>query len=272
VSESGAESAEGVQARLGMAAYPGATEEVALGALASERAYALMRRFALQQCPDLICAFAFGSISREAYRPYSDLDLVIVAPSGASLERRCVIFQGAPIESHQFGLDALPIIVREARRSGNSFVLTPLATGVCLEDPLGVAAEVGRRAAHALAAGPDLPARRLDEARYALTNQLLDLAGDLSPDERFACAMTLYPLLLEVLFFRERVWRYRGKWVARGLADVEPAFMSALQEAYSDLQKGDAGALLGLGEALLDSVGGALWAGYSQTAVFNARG
>lgn len=254
--------------RLFEAAYPGVSDAVTAGMLSRADALELSRKFVREHLPDEVAVFGFGSAFSGTFRPYSDLDLVVVLREGMLLRSRCLMFNGVPVEVHAFGADGIDSIIQFSRRHGNASVLLPIAHGEVVLDMHGEADAIKRRFTAAFAAGPRAADPKLmDTLRHFVTTQLLDLAGGLAPDEALMVATGVYPSLLQLLFLLSRTWRHRGKWAARyGEALVEN-MAAKVAQAYAKAAAGDFEEFMALAVEILDRAGGPLWAGYEEELV-----
>lgn len=246
------------------ASYPGLGQAAREGMLSREDACALALHFVRAHFPTAVAVFGFGSAFAARFRPYSDIDLVIVLPQGRFLRNRCGVFRGVPFDLHVFGVGAAEQVIRYAKRSGNASVLLPIATGEVLADPALVAEDIRTRFAQAFAEGPEpAPPRAVATLRHTVTTQLLDMAGGLNADEAAMAALAVYPMLMRLLFAQTRTWRHRGKWAARHgdslFEDLVPRLRAAYGRAMAD---GDVAPLTDLALRILERSGGPLWSPY----------
>jgi len=251
------------------AAYPGAGEPAKAGRIGRDEAIDLARDFALAHFPGVAAVFGFGSAFNGGFRPYSDIDLVIALPRGRFLRNRCLLHRGVPMELHVFGLEGADRVIGFARRSGNASVLLPIAQGEVLLDQYLIADEIKRRFAQAYEAGPEpAPATAIHALRHMITTQLLDLAGGLSPEEATASALSVYPLLMRLLYATGQSWRHRGKWAARHGERLMGGLAAKVHAAYRAAMEGDPEPLLALALDVLDRAGGPLWAPHVDEVTF----
>lgn len=246
------------------ASYPGLGTAAREGRLSREDARELAMQFVNQHFPSSLVVFGFGSAFSSRFKPYSDIDLVVVLPQGRFLRNRCGVYRGVPFDLHVFGVGAVEQVIRFAKRSGNASVLLPVATGEVLADPALVAEDIRARFGQVFAEGPD-PARprAVISLRHAITTQLLDLASDLNPSEAAMAALAVYPMLMRLLFCQNRTWRHRGKWAARHGDSLFDGLASRLHVAYGQVMTdGNVAPLVELAMQIMERSGGPLWSPY----------
>lgn len=248
------------------AAFPEAKPEVQLGKLALEDAASVAVGVVKEHHPNALAAIVCGSAFHGTYAPYSDLDVVIILPSGNFIRNQCFMHHGIPIDLQLFGIEAVNNIIRYVRRSGNSSILRSVTFGRAVCDPGNIAPELQAKFREEYERGPGAHQKvDVDSLRWQITTVLADLCGGTTKEEAAICGLTLYSPLLSLILIQTRSWRSRGRWVAR---ELEPDLLLELYQAYAALLTGSKVEFVRFALGTLKKSGGPLWAGYEDGLVF----
>ena len=125
--------------------------------------------------------------------------------------------------------------------------------------------------AQAIARGPaPLTAREASYARYALTDQLDDLAGGAVPAVRDAIAIEVWRGCVELLLARAGRWRGTGKWLVKELqaldGDEGTDYATRLHVGLHEALNGQPDALTILADEILQEAGGRISDGFYLSA------
>lgn len=234
------------------------------GRLNADAALDMMREATLEGVPDCQWAFGHGSALQGSFSAFSDLDVVAVVPSGQFWEKRCLNHKGYLVELQIYSLDILDILLLLAKNTGMSFGLMA-SSGVVIIDIDGGAPAFKERLQVAFDEGPKpISGKAFAGFRHKLTNRIVELLGAGNPDERVACGLAMYDLIVKIELALSTGWRHTGKWVPRVLAGEDSETFPRINAAYQALLAGDAQPLASFAAALLDRIGGPLWRGYSK--------
>jgi hypothetical protein len=172
---------------------------------------------------------------------------------------------GWPIEAFVYTSDTYQSWFDKDRQRRQPSLPAMCANGVVLKDSDGLAAQVQEEARALLAAGPEpLTPSELDGGRYRITDLLLDLESA-SSDEVPFILVALVPTLANLVCDMNGQWRGDGKWMIRAVGECSPELAAQLAAALSKAMQGeDMRPLLAFADAMLDRVGGRLFAGYSS--------
>lgn len=235
------------------------------GSASPQWALGVARRAIQVHYPKAFYAYACGSAATGRYRPYSDIDVIVILEASLHYEQRCLIFEGAPIDFQTMGKDAAPSVAAHARRSGFAASIEALAGGEIIVDTDGGAAALRQMMRDAIDAGREPAAPiMIDVLRNVITNLLLDLCGADDPAEIIACGLALYYPLMNLLTPKDTGWLHAGKMIARRLKASDSDVFDRVVVAYRDLMEGRPDGVMLLTEEVLDRWGGPLWDGYVQ--------
>lgn len=219
-------------------------------------------RFLRSIHPEIVAVFLFGSHARGTASEQSDIDLVLITASGSSIVRECRLFEHSKLDLQICGLNLLPLVVRHARASGESILLIPLASSQCIYAADERAAEIQRVAISECARGPDPRPELVQLLRYQITNQIEDLEVISDSGERLFCATHLFQLVLELWMIEQRCWRFRGKWLARTLAEHANNEYELLRNALVSAISGEIEPLRIVADQMIARCGGRLGIGF----------
>lgn len=147
-----------------------------------------------------------------------------------------------------------------------------VATGTMIGPQLAEGKAVQARAAELLANGPaPFTGTKAESLRYFVSDLVEDLRDERPPAETAAAAISLYPMLADLILFGRGAWSGRGKWIPRLLRQLDGDLADVFDQAFRLAVAGDAEKLVALAESELARHGGALFAGYRQNAPLEAR-
>lgn len=222
------------------------------------------RAFVARHFPDCHAAFLGGSVVRGDATAHSDLDIAILTESGGAPFRASYVEDGWPIEAFVHTRDSFrDFFERERQRR------RPTLAMICVEGPIlqerdGWARRIRAAAAALLAAGPMplSPEERLNH-RYRLTDLLDDFESFERQDEGAFLATALAGEAVSLLLATQGHWGGADKWIPRALRRFDPARADELAAALAAFfQEGERAPLVRFASAVLEPLGGRLFAGY----------
>jgi hypothetical protein len=225
--------------------------------------------------PDALEAWLSGSVVLGGATATSDLDITVLLDTG-SAQRGSLTYDGWPVELFVHTEATLRAFVAKDIARRRPTMARLVSTGVPLLDgPIGL--DLQRECAEVVAAGPGaLPPDELELARYALTDQLDDLAGGASAHVRDAIAIEVWRRTAELLLATSCWWQGSAKWLVREVEACDrargTAFAERLHTGLHDALAGDTGPLAAVAEEVLELAGGRLWAGFAQEATLPGTG
>ncbi|WP_179133915.1 nucleotidyltransferase domain-containing protein [Halobacillus massiliensis] len=215
------------------------------------------RGFIEEYFPHCEAALLSGSVVRGEHTSSSDLDIVILEKD---TYRKSFVYQEWPIEAFVYNEDSLDYTFFIEKQHG-----VPLLTRLCAE---GVIIKGGMRAdalieegKKSLLEGPNpLPAYKLDQCRYMISDLLDDLEGSACKAEDIFTVSALIGQLHSFILRAEQKWTGEGKWMYRSLKKHNPLIARRLAECtetfYKSHQKED---IIQLADELLKPFGGRLF-------------
>lgn len=199
-----------------------------------------------------------GSVITPHRTPGSDLDIVVVLPSGdpEAPHRESRVFRGWPVELFVHDEETLAHYLASELSRRKPHLHRMIACGVAL---VGDPSDWQARCDEVLSAGPaPLTAAEVESARYAMTDLLDDLVHARALGERLVVAATLwFAIARQSLIFANR-WLGAGKWLLRELHELDPRLAEEWLAAHRDPD-----AIEALARATLDRIGGPLFDGYA---------
>ncbi|GAB3421848.1 nucleotidyltransferase domain-containing protein [Flindersiella endophytica] len=198
----------------------------------------LVRDYLEAAYPELRAALLTGSIVRGTATATSDLDVVVLLPSGFGSVRETVGWSGRTVDVFGYDLAALErwlAVDTSQRRPGLSSMVLD---GVLIAGSPSVAAEARAAAQRVYEAGPaPWTEAQLLRLRYGVTDVLLDLetAGDRA--ESLLLASTLVTEAVTLLFATAGHWSGNGKWLLRELRGYDAELAADLEAAYDELAR-----------------------------------
>ncbi|MFI7113842.1 cupin domain-containing protein [Nonomuraea sp. NPDC050227] len=209
--------------------------------------------------PGALYAFVGGSVLTERRTSTSDLDVVVVLDGLAVPYRESLRWHGWPVELYVHSETSLDAYVDRDLAERKPGVARMCADGAVLVDRTGGrASDLQAALGDRLAAGPGgLAAARADQARYALSDLLDDLAGATDPGEQLFIRWQVVQETARLALDVGGRWRGNGKWLLRELRGHDPALADELLAAHSDPEL-----LTSVASGVLERAGGRLWEGY----------
>ena len=207
--------------------------------------------------PQALWAVLTGSVLTVHRTPGSDLDIVVLLPTGDSQapHRDSRHFRGWPVELFVHDEQTLAHYLAKELPLRKPHLHRMVARGATLVgDPRRWQAECDG----VLAKGPTpLTDSERDYARYGLTDLLDDLVHAVDPGERTVIAATAWTVAAQdALAFADR-WAGNGKWLLRELRDLDPELAQRWLAA-----SGDAEAIETIVNEVLTRMGGPLFDGF----------
>ena len=238
--------------------FPPVSREVEAGTLTSSKAQDVACRYVAEHWPDAKGVFLYGSIVERRYKPFSDVDLVvIVSQLRHDLRIRCS-FDGLPIEAHIFDEASFGRDLIQAERSGVPGVGLATRNALVILDTDGTAARLKQASSRVFERGPqELSSIERAYLRRNVTTKLAELLGARPLAERAIVAAALRELLYILHFCSEKMWRYSGNWAARMAPDFGERLEAAIESAISAREPDK---LFGLARELVIPIGGFGWA------------
>jgi hypothetical protein len=204
--------------------------------------------------PEAQWALLAGSVLTADRTPGSDLDIVVLRPSGAPY-RENLRFRGWPVELFVHDEESQRRFFESEYAQRKPSLRRMVATGVPLIGDPGPVRDV---AARELAAGPPpLTEAEADRERYGLTDLLDDLTHVIDPGERIALTGTGWVAAASSALVLRGAWSGRGKWLLRELRALDPDLAAAWLSAAGSAEK-----VAAFITRVLDDAGGPLFDGY----------
>lgn len=227
------------------------------------------RAVVARRFPEAIQAWLSGSVVLGGATPTSDLDITVLLEHGPA-RRESVMDQGWPVELFVHTEASVRAFVAKDLRRRRPTMARRVATGVPLVEGDG-GLDLQRECAAVVAAGPGPTSPEdLALARYLLTDQLDDLAGGATPHVHAAVAIEVWRRSAELLLAAAGRWDGGGKWLVREVDAYDQeqgtAYAERLHRGLHGALAGDVGPLVEVADAVLDLVGGRLWAGFERRA------
>lgn len=216
--------------------------------------------------PDAVAAFLGGTVLGPLRTPLSDLDVVVIRPSGSPVFRETVAHGGWTVKLFVSTPEWYAGTVDREVAARRSPLLHMVAEGrVLAGGPTAVTTQRGAR--ERLAAGPaPVSVADLDGLRYLVTDLLDDLRGATDPAEAAFVAVRSVDAVGRLALSIAGWWLGTGKWLGRRLREAAPATHDALVAGLRAAVTGDVGPLVAVGEAVLAAAGGPLLVGYRRDA------
>ena len=210
--------------------------------------------------PNAVHAFFCGSAAHGQYRPYSDLDVIVTARMDHIYERRCVMFEGYPIDFQVLSLRLFDQIVRDARSNAVGHALQSLANGHIIVDADGNAATIQRKMAEIYAAGPSPPApMAIKMLKMFVCEAVIDLATLTDRNELIATGLSMFEPLAKLDCAKKAGWLSVGKHYPRELRRIDPDGFDPIASAYAELLDGRPDNLIAFAMSVVDAWGGLDW-------------
>jgi hypothetical protein len=245
---------------------PSVNDAVRNGTVGSAEAANVMARASVRLFPNAVHVFACGSHSAGSQRPYSDLDIIVTSDTATPYERKCVVFEGYPLDFQNISLRTIKAAVARAKASGIGFTVHALSRALILRDSDGNAAALRDWVSAEWSKQKVDPHPRSREVlKMAMCDLLLDLCTVRTENEMMACGLSAYHVLINMLTPQKIGWLSTGKFVPRELGDMEPDVYPQIIDAYRQLLQGAPDALIVICLDAVDAWGGPAWDGFVQT-------
>jgi hypothetical protein len=158
-----------------------------------------------------------GSIAAGNDTPTSDLDIVLLFPSGHPNYAETTTYEGRIVEVFAHTPESIAYWNQREVAERRPILADLCAHSLVLRGTT-LATKVQADARELLAEGSaPLTQAENDSLRYALSAELDDLRGTASPAERFAIRAQVFGSAAELLLHLERIWLGKGKWLVRQL-------------------------------------------------------
>ena len=210
-------------------------------------------------------AFLGGSVATGTYTANSDLDMIVIVDDLPGAFRETLRHRGWPVELFCHTVESFQDFVARDIEGRRPPLLHMCAEGFLMLDADGTGARMRAEARVLLDAGPP-PATvtELEDRRYGTTDLLEDLIGARDEDERLFVAARLLTCVGELALVVQNRWLGHGKWLLRRLRDAKE---DELVNSYRALVRGEgAERFIAVTEAVLESAGGRMEAGYRRAA------
>ncbi|MBO0926283.1 nucleotidyltransferase domain-containing protein [Cellulomonas sp. zg-ZUI199] len=223
---------------------------------------AIAEQFVASLFPAACGAVLAGSSASGTSTPTSDLDLVLICPTGALDGGRSSLaatyeHSGRVVEVFAYSPEAYRTWAGREVDAHRPVILTMLSEGVVLRSGPELH-DLQTWARDVLSAGPRIEQHALDVRRYAVSALLDDLADADDPGERALLLADAFTALSELLLLTQRQWLGSGKWLLRRLRTGAPAVADRLIGAFAS---GERSLFLQVADDLLAPLGGRLQAG-----------
>ncbi|MEU8076870.1 nucleotidyltransferase domain-containing protein [Catellatospora citrea] len=201
---------------------------------------AAARRLVEDRFPAARWAMLTGSVLTSARTPGSDLDILVFCDAGDGLPfREWQRWDGFNVDLFAYDQAGLDHYLELDLRDGRPALHRMLSGGRLLTGADTHATRLQAHCAGVLAAGPrPLTADQLNMLRYGLADLSDDLAHAAEPVEAAATAAMLWQAVADAACATARPphWRGTGKWRARELLDLDPAYAARWLAARHDPQ------------------------------------
>ncbi len=222
--------------------------------------------------PHAIIAYLCGSAATGNFKPYSDIDMIVIVEQSCYYERRCVIFEGYPLDLQILGLDHIHQVVSRAMQSGIGYTVHALIEGRIILNKNNQAVHLQAWVNNVIKDGPAKPSQQaVDMLRMMITDLTVDLCTAVNSQERIATGLALYHPLMNLFTPKEFGWIVGEKRIPRKLAAINNDLYERLIISYTDLLTDKPDGLIALANEILASWGGPIFDGYVQSADIQVR-
>ncbi|MFF8441675.1 nucleotidyltransferase domain-containing protein [Streptomyces californicus] len=226
----------------------------------------IARALVLERHPDARAAFLGGSVLTDRRTARSDLDVVVLLGGPPAPYRESLRYGDWPVELFVHTEDTWHDFVAPEIAQRNSAMLWMCADGALVLDADGTGARLAETAKRLATAGPPpVTETALEDARYALTDLLDDVAVCEDAGERLFVVTDIARRTAELALLTHGTWLGGGKWLARRLEPVAPALAARLDEAARAALTGAPESLVAVATEVLDAAGGPVWEGYRRS-------
>lgn len=223
------------------------------------------RALVAERYPGAVAAWLSGSVTTGRATPTSDLDVTVVLHD-VVVHRESLRYDGWPVELFvHTPASVRAFVVKDVARRRPTMARL-VASGVPLVES-GVGRDLAAECRRVLEAGPGpLDDEALAAARYALTDQLDDLAGGGPGAEQGAVAVAVWQSTAELVLAAAGRWSGGGKWLVREVEEHDPRWVVDLHAGLTAALAGDVIPLTAAADRALALVGGRLWEGHHAQA------
>lgn len=232
-----------------------------------ETATTSARALVASRFPDARAAWLAGSVVAGTATATSDLDITVLLDGPPAPFRESLRHEGWPVELFVHTVVTVERWLGKDRERRRPTLARLIGGGVRLVGADDVAEPVERSCRDFLLAGPDpfTDAER-DDLRYALSDQLDDLADATDPAIRTAVAVQVWQSTAELLLAERGCWWGTGKWLVRELTAYDRRFGTRfgprLHGGLVTAIHGETTLLVEAATEVLEASGGRLWEGY----------
>lgn len=218
--------------------------------------------------PGYKCAFVAGSMLRGQETATSDIDIVVIYDGEfEDVHRNSVIEDGWPVEFFVHNKKANDYFMEQDRKRGMYIMMDMVANGLPLPELNETAKERQLKASEMIRSGPPaLSEEEIENRRYFITDSLDDLDEGRPALERFGTLSNLYHQIGDLYLRGKGLWTGQGKSLGRLLRRADVDFSRNFEMAFEKAYQGDLLAVRNIGEDVLNSYGGRLFAGYKRQA------
>lgn len=221
-------------------------------------------KFIKKYFPQATVAFLGGSAAQRHLNPHSDLDIVIIDDTQVPFKQTYNKY-GWTIEAFVMTTRTYRSFFNEARKSALPSLLRMCVEGETIIDD-GFAGKLRAEAQAWLSLGPHAwTIDERDQARYEMTECLIDLIDGQSYDENVFVVQRLAELATHFILRTNKQWIGVGKWAVRALTSYDPSLCTAFMQALQYFYKHDSPKpLITFIDKILEPHGGRLLEGWSE--------
>lgn len=232
-----------------------------------EDAIASARGLVTSRFPGARAAWLAGSVVAGTATATSDLDVTVLLAGPPAPFRESLRHDGWPVELFVHTVESVDLWLGRDRAHRRPTLARLIAGGVRLVGVGDTAEVVESTCRDFLLAGPEpLTDSERDDLRYALSDQLDDLADATDPVVRTAVAVQLWQSAADLLLAERSCWSGTGKWLVRELTAFDRRFDTRfgprLHGGLVTAIHGETTLLVEVATEVLDASGGRLWEGY----------
>lgn len=243
-------------------AFPGAHDSVRDGRLSRTTAKEIMREFVREHFPEAICAFGFGSAITSKFRPYSDIDIIVVLPGMANASARWTMYRGFPIDAKSVGRDNLALYATTVATTRQSHIALGLAHGKCVAGDREVGRAIHRQFSRIHRRGPIPPRDATARSQRAVLTTFLVELTTLNKADLLPFVLSSFDMIVNAKLWLIGAWPQRGIWAKRSFGKQHGKAWTDLRTAYVAAIAGDTRRLVRVTWQILEEMGGPLWAGF----------
>ena len=225
----------------------------------------IAKKFVSTHFPECEIALLSGSVVRGEETPSSDLDIIII--DSVSF-RKSYLFFDWPIEAFVHNKESLDYTFFIEKHHGIPIVTRMCAEGVIIKGD-EAANDLIKKGKENLLDGPsELSQKKLDEARYTISDLIIDFEGSEVEEEDIYTVTALTDCLHRFILRANQMWTGEGKWMYRSLRKYDEAiaerFTQCINNFYKTNQKDE---LIQFVDEILHPYGGRLFHEYTQSTI-----